>query len=39
MGKMGKVPVFPIFLSVFARKIALFFISLQLKTNYFQKYY
>lgn len=34
MGKIGKIPIFPIFLTDFLHEVFVFSISLQLKTNY-----
>ncbi len=37
MGKIGQIPIFPIFLTVFSHGILDFSISLQLKTNYLKQ--
>ena len=34
MGKINKIPIFPIFLTVFSRVVFVFSIPLQLETNY-----
>ncbi len=36
MGKISKIPIFPIFLTVFAHVVFVFSISLQMKTNYLE---